>query len=97
MSQPANAAELAQAARRGYVDTLVRGSAAVPGALVDGLQKRLRKPLLPGEVWGLRETLAALQQHARELRAYAARMDARARTGARLLAMATETITAPME
>jgi hypothetical protein len=31
--------------------------------LVDGLQKRLRKPLLPGEVWGLRETLAALQQH----------------------------------
>ncbi len=45
----------------------------------------------------LAQQFAALQQHARELRAYAARMDARARTGARLLAMATETITAPME
>jgi hypothetical protein len=63
MSQPANAAELAQAARRGYVDALVRGSAAVPGALVESLQKRMLKPLLPNEVWGLRETLAALQQH----------------------------------
>ncbi len=63
MPLPANAAELAQAARRVYADTLVRASAAVPAALVETLQQRLAKPALPRQARSWQDSLAALQQH----------------------------------
>jgi len=63
MSVPVNAAELAQAARRVYADTLVRASAAVPPALTESLQQRLIKPSLPKQARVWQDVLAALQQH----------------------------------
>jgi hypothetical protein len=63
MSLPAHAAELAQAARRVYADTLVRASAAVPAALTESLQQRLLKPSLPRQARVWQDALAALQQH----------------------------------
>ncbi|WP_374661837.1 DUF1631 family protein [Inhella sp.] len=63
MTVPAQAAELALAARRAYADTLVRASANAPPALIEVLQQRLLKPALPREVRGWQDTLAALQQH----------------------------------
>lgn len=63
MTVPANAAELSQAARRVYADTLVRASAAVPAALIESLQQRLIKPALPRQARVWQDTLALLQQH----------------------------------
>lgn len=63
MTVPANAAELAQASRRVYADTLVRASAAVPAALIESLQQRLAKPSLPRQARAWQDTLALLQQH----------------------------------
>ena len=60
---PAPAA-LAQSARRVFVDSLVRGSAAVPAVLVEALQQRLMSKVAdtvrPGQ---LRDVLSSLQQH----------------------------------
>ncbi len=63
MPLPANAAELAQAARRVYADTLVRASAAVPAALIEALRQRLLKPALPRQTRAWQDALATLQQH----------------------------------
>lgn len=60
---PAPAA-LAQSARRVFVDSLVRGSAAVPAVLVEAVQQRLMSKVAdsvrPGQ---LRDVLSSLQQH----------------------------------
>ena len=63
MSPPSPAPALAQAARRVFVEALVKGSAGVPSALLEALQKRLLKPAeaLKARAW--RDTLASLQQH----------------------------------
>ncbi|WP_374438446.1 DUF1631 family protein [Inhella sp.] len=63
MTSPSAAPALAQAARRVYVEALVKGSAAVPAALVEALQQRLLKPAEPLKIRAWRDTLAALQQH----------------------------------
>jgi len=60
---PAPAA-LAQSARRVFVDSLVRGSAAVPAVLIEALQQRLMSKMAdavrPAQ---LRDALSSLQQH----------------------------------
>ncbi len=63
MTHPSAAPALAQAARRVYVEALVKGSAAVPAALMEALQQRLLKPAEPPKIRAWRDTLAALQQH----------------------------------
>jgi len=51
------------AARRVFVEALVKGSAAVPAALTESLHQRLLKPAEPLKIRAWRDTLAALQQH----------------------------------
>lgn len=63
MSPTSAAPALAQAARRVYLEALVKGSAAVPAALQEALQQRLLKPAEPLKVRAWRDTLASLQQH----------------------------------
>lgn len=58
--------DLALAARRVYVDTLVKGSASVPTALTQALQRRLHKPAPSRQAYAWRDTLASLQQHGPE-------------------------------
>ncbi|MBH9553938.1 DUF1631 family protein [Inhella gelatinilytica] len=58
--------DLAQAARRAYVDTLVKGSAAVPTALTQALKSRLLKPAPARQAYAWRDTLASMQQHGAE-------------------------------
>lgn len=63
MSTNATPHGLAQSARRVFVDSLVRGSAAVSATLLEVLQQRLLKPADARTVRVNRDTLAALQQH----------------------------------
>jgi hypothetical protein len=63
MSTNATPHGLAQSARRVFVDSLVRGSAAVSATLLEVLQQRLLKPAESRTVRANRDTLAALQQH----------------------------------